>query len=99
MPATGPIRAAVCTLLAALLALAVLPATGGPAAASPAQPGRATVRLVVADVPGAAPAVTRAAEAAGATRTGQVRACTRSPSRCPPPTRPGCAPGCLPART
>src|SRR3954447_22489341 len=73
MPATGPIRAAVCTLLAALLAVAVLPAKGGPAAASSAQPGRATVRLVVGTSPGTAAAVTRAAEAAGATRTGHVR--------------------------
>ena len=62
MPATGPTRAAVCTLLTALLALAVLPATGGPAAASSAQPGRATVRLVVGTLPGTAAAVTRAAE-------------------------------------
>jgi subtilisin family serine protease/flagellar hook assembly protein FlgD len=74
MPATGPTRAAACTLLAALLALAVLPATGGPAAASEAQPGGATVRLVVGTVPGSAAAVTRAAEAVGATRTGHVRA-------------------------
>jgi flagellar hook assembly protein FlgD len=74
MPATGPTRAAVSTLLAALLALAVLPATSGPAAASSAQPGGTTVRLVVGTLPGAGSAVTRAAEEAGATRTGHVRA-------------------------
>ncbi len=100
MPATGPTRAAVSTLLAALLALAVMPATGGTAAASAAQPGRATVRLVVGTLPGAAAAVTRAAEAAGATRTGHVRALHSVSFEVPAAdTAAGCATGCLPART
>jgi subtilisin family serine protease/flagellar hook assembly protein FlgD len=73
MPATGPTRAALAALLAGLLAVAVLPATGGPAAAAGAPPDRPAVRLVVGTVAGAAAAVTRAAEAAGATRTGHLR--------------------------
>ncbi len=64
-------RVAVSTLLATALAVATLPAAA--ASAAPADPVDTAVRLVVRTTAGAAPAVTRVAQAAGATRTGQVR--------------------------
>jgi hypothetical protein len=67
----GPVRVALATALAGLL----LPvAAEGATAAVPRPVGAdATVRLVVRTEPGAARAVTRAAERRGATRVGRVR--------------------------
>ena len=78
MPATGPARVALASACSPRRARRSrsLPAPRGAAAAASAarpRPERHRRRLVVRTPPGAAAAVTRAAEAAGATRTGQVR--------------------------
>jgi len=74
MPATGPSRVALAALLTTALAVGVAPAVAGGAAAATPRLGAAetTTRLVVGVTAGSAPAVTRAAKAAGATRSGQV---------------------------
>ena len=74
MPATGPSRIVLATVLAAVLSLVVVPAVAGAASASttPLGSGDATVRVVARTDAGALAAVTRAAEAAGATRIGRV---------------------------
>ncbi len=68
------LRFGLATVLATALAAATLPAVAGAAAASaaPVSPADRSVRLVVRTTSGAAAAVTRVAQASGATRTGQV---------------------------
>ena len=70
----SPARVAAATLLAVLLAAAVLPASGAQSSTTPLGSGSATVRIVVRTTAGGAHDVTQAATTLGASRVGRVRA-------------------------